>query len=171
MYDLNLSAEQIEFRDTVKDFVDNEVRPTAILPSRLEPFEKPLLTELRTLGSGAARSRGEAARHDDTLTPREHEILALVAAGRTNGEIARQLFISTKTVSVHVSNILGKLGVSNRVEAALHALRSGLVALEPTGLGDEPEEIGRLVAFLCSPKADFIQSTVIDMDGGETLAL
>jgi NAD(P)-dependent dehydrogenase (short-subunit alcohol dehydrogenase family) len=35
----------------------------------------------------------------------------------------------------------------------------------------EPEEIGRLVAFLCSPKADFIQSTVIDMDGGETLAL
>ena len=46
MYDLNLSAEQIEFRDTVRDFVDNEVRPTAILPSRLEPFEKPLLTEL-----------------------------------------------------------------------------------------------------------------------------
>lgn len=46
MYDLNLSAEQIEFRDTVKDFVENEVRPAAILPSRLEPFEKPLLTEL-----------------------------------------------------------------------------------------------------------------------------
>lgn len=46
MYDLNLSAEQIEFRDTVKDFVDNEVRPAAILPARLEPFEKPLLTEL-----------------------------------------------------------------------------------------------------------------------------
>lgn len=46
MYDLNLSAEQIEFRDTVKDFVDNEVRPAALLPSRLEPFEKPLLGEL-----------------------------------------------------------------------------------------------------------------------------
>ena len=42
-----------------------------------------------------------------TLTPRESEILALVAEGRSNGEIGRQLFISTKTVSVHVSNILG----------------------------------------------------------------
>jgi len=46
MYDLNLSAEQIEFRDTVKDFVQNEVKPAALLPSRLEPFEKPLMTEL-----------------------------------------------------------------------------------------------------------------------------
>ena len=40
-----MSAEQIEFRDTVKDFVQNEVRPAALLPSRLEPFEKPLMTE------------------------------------------------------------------------------------------------------------------------------
>ena len=88
---------------------------------------EPLLTELRTLGPGAARSRGEAARHDDTLTPREHEILALVAAGRTNGEIARQLFISTKTVSVHVSNILAKLGAAGRTEAAALARRRGLL--------------------------------------------
>ena len=61
------------------------------------------------------------------LTPRESEILALVAEGRTNGEIGRQLFISTKTVSVHVSNILGKLGASGRTEAAAIARREGLL--------------------------------------------
>jgi DNA-binding CsgD family transcriptional regulator/tetratricopeptide (TPR) repeat protein len=61
------------------------------------------------------------------LTPRESEILALVAEGRSNGEIGRQLFISTKTVSVHVSNILGKLGASGRTEAAAIARRDGLL--------------------------------------------
>jgi DNA-binding NarL/FixJ family response regulator len=50
-----------------------------------------------------------------------------VAEGRTNGEIGRQLFISTKTVSVHVSNILGKLGASGRTEAAAIARRDGLL--------------------------------------------
>jgi DNA-binding NarL/FixJ family response regulator len=62
-----------------------------------------------------------------SLTRREAEILALVAQGRTNGEIGRQLFISTKTVSVHVSNILGKLGASGRTEAAAIARRDGLL--------------------------------------------
>jgi len=52
------------------------------------------------------------------LTDREREVLALVAEGRTNGEIAAALFISTKTASVHVSNILAKLGVTGRGEAA-----------------------------------------------------
>jgi DNA-binding CsgD family transcriptional regulator/tetratricopeptide (TPR) repeat protein len=61
------------------------------------------------------------------LTPRESEILALVAEGRTNGEIGRRLFISTKTVSVHVSNILGKLGAAGRTEAAAIARRRGLL--------------------------------------------
>ncbi|WP_308220330.1 helix-turn-helix transcriptional regulator [Pimelobacter simplex] len=62
-----------------------------------------------------------------TLTARELEILALVAEGRTNGEIGKQLFISTKTVSVHVSNILGKLGAAGRTEAAAIARRDGLL--------------------------------------------
>ncbi len=62
-----------------------------------------------------------------TLTPREREVLALVADGRTNGEIAATLFISTKTASVHVSNILAKLGAARRAEAAAIALRDGLI--------------------------------------------
>jgi DNA-binding NarL/FixJ family response regulator len=61
------------------------------------------------------------------LTDREREVLALVAAGRTNGQIATELFISPKTASVHVSNILAKLGVAGRVEAAGVAHRLGLV--------------------------------------------
>ncbi|MCW2539432.1 MAG: hypothetical protein JWN95_1157 [Frankiales bacterium] len=58
------------------------------------------------------------------LTSREREILALVAAGGTNPQIAKSLFISPKTVSVHVSNILAKLGVTSRVEAAAIAFRA-----------------------------------------------
>jgi DNA-binding CsgD family transcriptional regulator len=57
------------------------------------------------------------------LTARELEVLRLVAAGRSNREIADELFISTKTASVHVSNILGKFGVANRGEAAATAHR------------------------------------------------
>jgi DNA-binding NarL/FixJ family response regulator len=60
------------------------------------------------------------------LTQREREILGLLAAGRTNPQIARALYISPKTASVHVSNILTKLGVSSRVEAAGWAQRLGL---------------------------------------------
>jgi len=61
------------------------------------------------------------------LTEREREVLALVAAGRTNGQIGTALFISTKTASVHVTHILDKLGVSSRTEAALAAIHAGLV--------------------------------------------
>jgi DNA-binding CsgD family transcriptional regulator/tetratricopeptide (TPR) repeat protein len=59
------------------------------------------------------------------LTDREREVLLLVAAGRSNPEIAKTLFISAKTASVHVSNILAKLGVSGRVEAAAVVHRLG----------------------------------------------
>ena len=60
------------------------------------------------------------------LTPREAEVLTLVATGRTNRQIGTQLFVSEKTASVHVSNILRKLGVNSRVDAAAVAQRLGL---------------------------------------------
>jgi len=95
---------------------------------------EPLLSELRVLGGpggGAALSRGPArgpaSRRDEPLTGREEEVLALVAEGRSNREIGNQLFISAKTVSVHVSNILAKLGAAGRTEAVALARRRGLL--------------------------------------------
>ncbi len=88
---------------------------------------EPLLAELRGLGSPTGSGRGRHDRREQDLTPREVEILALVAEGRSNAEIGRRLFISAKTVSVHVSNILAKLGVGGRTEAAAVARREGLV--------------------------------------------
>ena len=61
------------------------------------------------------------------LTARELQVLRLVTAGRSNQQIAAELFISPKTASVHVSNILGKLGVTSRVEAAATAHRLRLL--------------------------------------------
>ena len=66
-----------------------------------------------------------------SLTSREREVLRLIAAGRSNREIASVLFIAPKTASVHVSNILGKLGAASRTEAAAIAHREGLAA-EPS---------------------------------------
>ena len=60
------------------------------------------------------------------LTGREVEVLRLVADGYTNGQIGQALYISRKTASVHVSNILRKLGASNRLQAANIITRSGL---------------------------------------------
>ena len=64
----------------------------------------------------------------EPLTRREHEVLGYVAAGWTNRRIGEALFISDKTVSVHVSNLMGKLGATNRAEAAIIGDRLGLVA-------------------------------------------
>jgi NarL family two-component system response regulator LiaR len=66
----------------------------------------------------------------EPLTPREMEVLGLVAQGLTNQEIADRLVISERTVRNHVSNILGKLHLANRVQAALYALREGMVDQE-----------------------------------------
>ena len=69
------------------------------------------------------------------LTAREVEVLRLVAAGRTNRQIAESLFISTKTASAHVSNLLMKLGVTNRAEAGAAARRLGSTDASTAGAG------------------------------------
>jgi DNA-binding NarL/FixJ family response regulator len=87
----------------------------------------PLLEIVGAPARAAGQAEAPARATRPALTPRESEIMALVAEGRSNGEIGRQLFISTKTVSVHVSNILGKLGAAGRTEAAAIARRDGLL--------------------------------------------
>ena len=67
---------------------------------------------------------------DESLTQREVEILRLLAQGLENREIAEKLFISEATVRTHVSNILGKLHLASRTQAALYALREGIASLD-----------------------------------------
>ncbi|WP_347585225.1 AAA family ATPase [Streptomyces sp. B6B3] len=100
----------------------------------------PLLAEIERLAQRARLALGAEHEPDagagggprDTfgLTPRERDVLALVAAGRSNRQIAEELFISPKTASVHVSNILAKLAVSGRGEAAALAHRLGIIGGE-----------------------------------------
>jgi DNA-binding NarL/FixJ family response regulator/tetratricopeptide (TPR) repeat protein len=100
--------------------------------------------ELASSDAGSpATSRSDAALPGPfatSLSARELEVLRLVADGRSNGQIADALFITRKTASAHVTHILDKLGVGNRLEAAMTAARLGL--LEPVDAGDE-ERSGR----------------------------
>jgi DNA-binding NarL/FixJ family response regulator/tetratricopeptide (TPR) repeat protein len=103
---------------------------------------KPLLADIEALAT-RARIELRSDTEDDTpavveavpfdLTPRELEVLALVTEGYSNGRIGEEVFITTKTASVHVSNILRKLNAANRIEAAAIATRLGITADLRTG--------------------------------------
>jgi two-component system, NarL family, response regulator LiaR len=71
-----------------------------------------------------------APENPESLTEREIDVLRLLARGKANKEVAQDLSIGEKTVKTHVSNILAKLGVQSRTQAALHAVRIGLVPAE-----------------------------------------
>jgi DNA-binding CsgD family transcriptional regulator/tetratricopeptide (TPR) repeat protein len=87
-----------------------------------------LLLEARQLAGGqSAQPDRPAPTTAEALTPRERDVLALVATGRSNREIAAQLFISPKTVSVHISRVLDKLDATSRTEAVAIARRRGLI--------------------------------------------
>jgi DNA-binding NarL/FixJ family response regulator len=86
----------------------------------------------------AARLMREVRAPDspEVLTDREAEVLRLLARGKANKQIASSLYVSEKTVKAHVSSILMKLGVQSRTQAALYAVRTGLVSIDE--LGEEP---------------------------------
>jgi HD-GYP domain-containing protein (c-di-GMP phosphodiesterase class II) len=85
-------------------------------------------TAVHAVLGAAGHAPPRPKRRDDGLTPREVEILLLVARGASNKEIAEQLVLSEKTVRNHVERTYAKLGVKNRIGASLYALESGLVA-------------------------------------------
>lgn len=105
-------------RERAADTVADQLRRGLDLAERLGAAD--FTMRYRALGARADRSDRPGG-----LTSREQEVLALVAMGRSNGEIAKELVVSTKTVSVHVSNILAKLGVGSRTEAAAWAYSEG----------------------------------------------
>ncbi|HEX8684705.1 MAG TPA: response regulator transcription factor [Ardenticatenaceae bacterium] len=84
-----------------------------------------LLREVRT-------PQPQKTEDPDPLTERETEVLRLLARGLSNKEIGRQLVISERTVQTHISNILSKLGMVSRMQAALYAVRVGLVSVNET---------------------------------------
>lgn len=93
-----------------------------------EPLLAAAAERFGTLGMTAWRERPPAARDrlPDALTPREAEVLRLVAAGRTNKEIAAELVVSVHTIERHLANAYRKISVRNRADATAYVLRSRL---------------------------------------------
>ncbi|HSL76583.1 MAG TPA: response regulator transcription factor, partial [Candidatus Limnocylindrales bacterium] len=130
------AAEAALLRDGVKADVADPLRDAAATALRLGA--SPLHRSIEELAR-RARVSLDASPAEPTidrpvrratpggLSARELEVLRLIADGRSNGEIGEALFISRKTAGVHVTHILDKLGVSNRVEAAMAAGRLGLL--------------------------------------------
>jgi DNA-binding NarL/FixJ family response regulator len=122
----------------LSSFIDDEklfpaVRAGAAgyLLKDVQPQE--LVQAIRTVHAGGALLHPKVASRlleeisTDPLTPREREVLSLIGRGMANKVIARELSLSEKTVKAHVSSILAKLGVTDRTQAALYAVRAGLV--------------------------------------------
>ena len=110
---------------------DDLQRATSLLEESItiagEIGSRPLEVRLIALREKAASMAAPAARYPDGLTGREVEVLRLLAAGKTNQQIADDLVIAPSTAAKHVANILGKTGSSNRAEAATYANQQGLV--------------------------------------------
>ena len=85
------------------------------------------MARVSALQEQAASLNERAQAYPDGLTQREVEVLRLIAAGKTDREIAEELVIGVRTVSTHVGNILNKTNAANRTEAASYANQQGLV--------------------------------------------
>jgi DNA-binding NarL/FixJ family response regulator len=94
---------------------------------------RPLAESVRQLGRRARLDLPGTRPTLGLLTERENEVLRLVATGLTNRQVGERLFISSKTVSVHMSNVLAKLGVSGRAEAVSVAHQRGLIGSDVNG--------------------------------------
>jgi len=112
----------------LKGMSEEELGSTLARISAGEPALSPGLATkiLDEFARMAREGAGKPAGPEDELTDREREVLRLVAEGATNREIASRLYVSENTVSFHMKNILGKLHLKNRAQAAAFAIRAGL---------------------------------------------
>jgi DNA-binding NarL/FixJ family response regulator len=108
-------------------YVYKDIDPPALAAAIRAVHAGHVLMNADVAGLLAGGTGGSAAPAGPDLTPRERAVLAEIARGRSNREIARALNVAEKTVKTHVSAIFTKLGVADRTQAALHAVRSGLV--------------------------------------------
>jgi len=106
----------------LKEAEPSEVAEAIVKVARGEPILHPSVAERLMREVAAATPRA----HRTDLTSRELEVLRLIAAGRSNREISKELSVAEKTVKTHVSNVLSKLGVGDRTQAALYAVQHGL---------------------------------------------
>ncbi|WAZ19356.1 AAA family ATPase [Streptomyces cinnabarinus] len=112
------------------------VEAAAVRETAVRLGARPLLERVDALiRRGRLADSGSAADRTSPLTAREQDVLRLLAQGRSNRQIGEELFISGKTASVHVSNILAKLGAASRGEAVAVAYREGLIAPEHSASG------------------------------------
>lgn len=121
---LRAGASGFLLKDAPPDQLLHGIRTVATGAALLDPD-----VTRQLVGRFAARIRptGAASAVDTPLTPREREVLGLIANGLSNGEIAASLFISQETVKTFVSRILTKLNLRDRVQAVVYAYRQGLV--------------------------------------------
>lgn len=125
MKDVDLENLMVAVRDT---HAGNHWIDPAIASIVLRQLQKPPELEDRTVEIDAVKPEFEEFLEISPLTERELETLELIVAGKSNSEIAEHLFVTVGTVKTHVHNILHKLGVDDRTQAAVRALRAGLVS-------------------------------------------
>jgi DNA-binding NarL/FixJ family response regulator len=113
------------FSAGVAAYVTKTAHPDDLATAIRQSFDPSLYLATGKLGRGPSRHRSGAGLRD--LTPRELEILRLVAQGHSNGDLASMLWITQQTIKFHLSNIYRKLGVGNRTEAARWAQLHGLL--------------------------------------------
>lgn len=111
-----------------KSYILKTSKASEIADAIRKTYRGESILEPEVTGKIMSKMREKQVDHlHDQLTDREMEILLLIAEGKTNQEIADELFIALKTVKVHVSNILGKLQVQDRTQAAIYAFKQDLV--------------------------------------------
>jgi DNA-binding NarL/FixJ family response regulator len=115
-------------KDATRDDIRRALEAAAGGQSVLDPAVQARLLEAARAGVQAERDRPGEVRPPlpDGLTDREGEVLALIAQGHSNGEIARELYVAEATVKTHVNRILAKTGARDRTQAAAYAHRHGL---------------------------------------------
>ena len=119
-------------KDTSSEDLIQAIRDTyANIPALQPEIAKKLMRDIQRQGTAQA--------DENALTEREIEILQKVAQGKTNQVIADELFLSERTVRTHITNILAKLGLTNRTQAALYAFREGIAFMKYTLPEDDQE--------------------------------